>query len=187
VCIACETLHSRTQKQLHKATPCKKADLDSLVSLHIHPDFDTITFLLAMKRHHSGLDPSALLSRLSGSRTVSKADHTHHWESTVRIVNGHLLLRHKAWYNFPDGANKMSITNLDTCACPDQYGLPYTDPRFPGSEYPAGYPVISALSRLTRLALKLVCRASHWDDADRNASCKRCSGLIQCMFCPTEF
>ncbi|KFZ02733.1 hypothetical protein V501_09469 [Pseudogymnoascus sp. VKM F-4519 (FW-2642)] len=96
LCITCEKLHRRIQKQLHKATPCKKADFNSLVSLHIHPDFDTITFLLAMKRHHSGLDPSALLSRLSGSCTVSKADHTHHWESTVRIVNGHLLLRHKA-------------------------------------------------------------------------------------------
>ncbi|OBT45742.1 hypothetical protein VE00_03911 [Pseudogymnoascus sp. WSF 3629] len=187
VCIECEKLHSRTQKQINEATPCKKADYKSNLSLHIHPDFDSITFLLALKRHHNNLNPRAQLTRLSASRTISKADHTHHWESTARIVNGNLLLRHKSWYNFPAGAKGMSITNLDTCACPDLYNVPYADTSSGGPEYLGGYPVVSALSRVTRLTLKLACRASHWDDAGRSASCVTCAGLFQCMFCPTEF
>ncbi|OBT80539.1 hypothetical protein VF21_00316 [Pseudogymnoascus sp. 05NY08] len=164
VCIECSKLHSRPQKQLHKATPCKKADFNSLVYLHIHPDFDTITFLLAMKRYHNSLDPSAQLFLLSGSRTISKADHTHHWESSTRIINGNLLLRQPTSTPAPAQTSTM-------CSTPTHVTR---DPSIPAG-IPAGIP------------LKLSCRASHWDDADRNASCAKCAGLFQCMFCPTEF
>ncbi|KFY90524.1 hypothetical protein V500_05155 [Pseudogymnoascus sp. VKM F-4518 (FW-2643)] len=183
-CIQCVKLHSRTQKQVHKATPCKKADHKSFASLYIHPEFDSITFLLAMNLHRSDLDYSDQLSRLSGFGTIPRADHIQHWESTPRIVNGHFLLRNKTWLLFDAGVTETSMTTIDVCICRDWHKAPTQATPLTKSDYPKGYTELATQRPLTN---KLSCRASHWDNAFLNSNCATCTGLFQCKFCPTEF
>jgi hypothetical protein len=93
LCYKCGVFHSRKQRQPFLPTFCKIADIKSYHRLYLGPEFDSITFLLAMKFNRHGFDPSEHLSNLTGSGTILRPTHIRHWESTPRIVNGHFLLR----------------------------------------------------------------------------------------------
>lgn len=150
---------------------CTLADLASSATWYIHEKFNSVAFLLAMKLHHSGLNCDDQLCSLSGFRSIpfrsaSDIQHIFHKEFAPRIANGHFLLRHQTWLLFPVGKKVEVPDRIYACVCPHWYFItPHS----------------------MELRTKMSCRASHWDNAQLNSGCLNCSGLFQCMDCPTEF
>lgn len=177
LCLDCEMLHSRAQLEYLRLpdnlTPCTKADYASSVHRYIHDGFDSVTFLLVMKLHRSGLNCDELLSSLSEFRSIlirGAYDTTHilHEEFAPRIADGRFLLRHQIWLLLPLGRKVEVPRKVYTCICPHwDFIVPY--------------------SHSTELTRKLTCRASHWKNPQLNSSCSTCAGLFQCEACPTEF
>jgi hypothetical protein len=185
LCAECELLHSRKQLQNPPSiTPCEIADRSFYLSLYIQPQFDSITFLLAMKLHRHGLDSSKLLSHFTGSGTIRRITHIQHWKSQPRIVNGHYLLRHQTRLLLrapPPYEIDFDIINLRVC--PDWYSGYFYIAKMV-RQHPNYRPEVDGPPRLVRM---LACRISHLDNAELNSSCSTCAGLIRCKNCPTEF
>jgi hypothetical protein len=173
LCHYCRRLHSSTESRHNtrwdgKLARCTREDDDSYVDEYIQDGFSSATFQSAMKLHRYGLNCSKQLSLLTGFHSSFEIGHNYQWESTPRIVNGHFLLRHQAWFLFPVGWDVRLPSTVVADVCPH-------------------WTLDSYSGHSTRLETKIACRMSHWDDVRLNSRCRTCSGLFQCKRCPTEF
>jgi len=176
LCHYCQQLHlgdkARHNSQLrmlpHQQPPCTQEDIHQDVQKYIHKNFNYVTFQTTMKLHRSGIDCSRHLSLLAGVETDCRSRHTYQWAASPRIVNDRFLLRFQQWFLFPVGQQVRFPTSMSLLICPH-------------------WAHSSHYKFSTTLGSKMACRASHWDNEALVRKCPVCSGLHQCVRCPTEF
>ncbi|KFZ15347.1 hypothetical protein V502_05653 [Pseudogymnoascus sp. VKM F-4520 (FW-2644)] len=123
LCYDCQRLCSGAMRRHNPKfsgdiTKCPRADYRSYVEYYIQQGFSSLTFRLAMKIHHRGLDCSEQLSLLSGIGYPFGRGHNYQYEYTPRIINGCFILRHQAWFMFPVGYKVIVPDLIYSDICP---------------------------------------------------------------------